>query len=218
MRQGKSVGLSVSLAKQANLMDVEVRIAEDEVTRAACWRLRYDVFVREQKSHPPDADHVQGRLRDRLDASSTVIAAIDRATDAVVGTVRTNPVRHGTLSLYPALHQITEIAVAPDVASSLTTYLAVSPNHRRQGVSVQLVKALYAHAIVTGVRFDYLDCPTAMVPYFVRLGYRWQRALEHPWFGPSHLMRLALLDTTHLVRIHSPLCSVLRPELPRPSS
>ena len=193
-------------------MDVELRLAVDEATLAAVWRLRYEVFVRERKGKLPEADHVQCRLTDRLEATSTVMAAVDRATGAVVGTVRTNTLSRGTLSLYPAVYRIPDISPAQEVSTSFTTYLAVAATHRRKGISVRLVKALYAHGMDQGVRFDFLDCPTPLVPYFVRLGYRWQRALDHPWFGPSHLMRLSLFDSEHLTSVHSPLCTVGRSE------
>ena len=195
-------------------MDVDLRVATDDPTRAGVWRLRYDVFVRERKGKPPDADHVHGRLRDRLETVSTVFAAVNRQSGSVVGTIRTSPLRHGALSLYPTLYRVADLTVAPSVAASVTTYLAVASPCRRQGISTRLLQALYAHNREHGVRFDFLDCPTPLVPYFVRLGYRWQRALEHPWFGPSHLMRLSLFDTEHLTNVGSPLASPGTPAKP----
>ncbi len=88
---------------------------------------------------------------------------------------------------------------------SVTTYVAVAATRRRAGIGVDLARALYDMRLARGVKFDYLDCPGDLVPHFTRLGYRWLRALRHPWFGQTQLMRLSLTDTEFLTSVHSPL-------------
>jgi GNAT superfamily N-acetyltransferase len=186
-------------------MDFDLRMADDEPTRAAVGRLRYEVFVRERHTNPPDADHVGARIRDRLDAHAIVLAAIDRTSHAVLGTIRTNLLASCTIPVYPALYRLTDLSAATWAACSVTTYMAVAVAQRRHRVGAELCAALFDILIARGVNFDYLDCPTDVVPFYTRLGYRWLRPIRHPWFGPMHLMRLSLQDHAHLTAMRSPL-------------
>jgi GNAT superfamily N-acetyltransferase len=186
-------------------MDLELRMADDEPTRAAVARLRYEVFVRERHTNPPDADHVGARIRDRLDAQAIVLAATDPASHAVLGTVRTNLLATCTMPVYPALYRLTDLSAATWAVCSVTTYMAVASAQRRQKVGAELAAALFDLLLARGIKFDYLDCPTDVVPIYTRLGYRWRQPIRHPWFGPMHLMRLSLQDYDHLAAMRSPL-------------
>ena len=189
-------------------MDADLVIVKDDPARAGVQRLRYDVYVRERKWAPPDADHVGRRVRDSLDSHAIVLAALDRETQVVVGTARTNLLVDGMVPVYTSLYRLTDLSAVTSEHVSVTTYVAVTPAHRRTGLGADLSCALYDMRLARGVKFDYLDCPSDLVPYFTRLGYRWLRALRHPWFGPTHLMRLSLHDTEFLTSVHSPF---LRP-------
>jgi hypothetical protein len=196
-------------------MKVDVQVASTDASRAGVWRLRYDLFVRERHWTPPEADHVGRRLKDSVDSHSIVLAAFDPTSHAVVGTIRTTLLSAGSVPVLPALYRLTDLSAATWATCSITTYLGVAPTHRRAGVGAELSRMLFDLRAARGVKFDYLDCPTDLVPYFLRCGYRWLRAIRHPWAGPSHLMQLSLLDTDHLVAVHSPL---LTPKPPAPSA
>jgi GNAT superfamily N-acetyltransferase len=191
-------------------MNIELRVADDDATRAAAYRLRYDVFVRERRTSPPDADHVAVRIRDSLDVRGVTMAAVDTTTHAVVGTARTNLLIDGSVPVYPALYRLTDLAAGTWAVTSVTTYVAISASRRRSGIGVELAASLFRLRLARGIKFDYLDCPNDLVPYFTRLGYRWLRAIRHPWFGATHLMRLALDDGDHLAAMHSPLVAKSR--------
>jgi hypothetical protein len=190
--------------------NIELRVADDEATRAASFRLRYDVFVRERRTAPPDADHVAVRIRDGLDAKGVTIAAIDTVTQSVIGTARTNLLVEGTVPVYPALYRLTDLAADSWAVTSITTYVAIAARRRRAGIGTELATALFRLRVSRGIKFDYLDCPKDLIPHFTRLGYRWLRPIRHPWFGPTHLMRLSLGDTDHLAAMHSPLVAPTR--------
>jgi GNAT superfamily N-acetyltransferase len=186
------------------ITDVDLLVADDEATRAHVSRLRYDVFVRERRCAPPDADHVGRRLRDHLDPTAIVLAARDCHTKAIVGTIRTNLLCDGPVPVYPTVYRLTDLSAGTWMNCSVTTYLAVAAPYRRAGLGTELSRALYEIWLERGVKFDYLDCAADVVPFFQRLGYRWLRAIRHPWFGPSHLMRLSVLDADHLNAVRSP--------------
>lgn len=190
------------------VMDADLVVAKDDPARAGVWRLRYAVYVQERKWAPPEADHVGRRVRDPLDSHAIVLAAVDRETQAVVGTARTNLLIDGTVPVYTSLYRLTDLSAVTSEHVSVTTYVAVAAPHRRTGIGADLACALYDLRMARGVKFDYLDCPSDLVPHFTRLGYRWLRALRHPWFGQTQLMRLSLTDTEFLTSVHSPL---LRP-------
>lgn len=195
-------------------MNVAVQLASTDAARAGVWRLRYDAFVRERHWTPPEADHVARRVKDTLDPHAIVLAATDQVSNAVVGTIRTNLLSEGSVPIYPSLYRLTDLSAATWATCSVTTYLAVAATHRRAGLGAQLSRALFDLRVARGVKFDYLDCPTDLVPYFLRLGYRWTRAVRHPTSGPAHLMQLALHDVDHLVAVHSPLVTPPRPATP----
>jgi hypothetical protein len=195
-------------------MNVDVQVASTDALRAGVWRLRYDLFLRERHWTPPEADHVGRRLKDTLDSHSIVLAAVDPQTHAVVGTIRTTLLSDGSVPVYPALYRLTDLSAATWATCSITSYLGVALPHRRTGIGARLARTLFDLRVARGVKFDYLDCPTDLVPYFLRCGYRWLRAIRHPWAGPSHLMQLSLLDTDHLIAVHSPLIAARPPQPP----
>lgn len=196
-------------------LDVDISLVTTDTARAAVWRLRYDIFVRERHWSPPDADHLTGKIRDQLDPRALVLAATDRGSHAVVGTIRTNVLREGSIPVYPALYRLTDLSSETWATCSVTTYLGVATSHRRSGLSAEMSAAMFEQRVARGVKFDFLDCPTDLVKYFTRFGYRWLRAIRHPWYGPSQLMRLSLSDTDYLASIRSPLVRA-RPEVPKP--
>lgn len=192
------------------VLDVDIDLVTTDAVRAAVWRLRYDVFVRERHWAPPEADHLTCRVRDQLDPRALVLAATDRHSHAVVGTIRTNLLRVGSIPVYPALYRLTDLSSATWAICSITTYLGVATTHRRAGLSTRLSAAMFEQRVAAGVKFDYLDCSTDLVKYFTKFGYRWLRAIRHPWYGPSQLMRLSLDDTDYLTQIRSPLLAPKR--------
>jgi GNAT superfamily N-acetyltransferase len=189
------------------VMPVDIVEARDARLREAVFRFRYDIYVREMARVQKDADHTAGRIEDRLDAFGMVLAAVDRGTGLVIGTVRANVLGDGDIGPYGALYGLTRLSPDERRVSSITTRLMVERTKRGSAVGVRLAMALFRYGLSRGVETDYIDCNTHLVSFFEHLGYQPLRLIEHSEYGRVTVMRLALRDAAHLRRVGSPLAA-----------
>lgn len=200
--------------------DVELVIASDTQTREAVYRFRKDLAV--AGATPVDVlpgDYLnEGAvgLQDLLDPFAIVAAAIDRATDAIVGAVRTNYLREAAIPLYPELYGLGDLPASTWMSSSVTTCWTMAPEFGCATASalthpaMRLAWALYDIALRQRICHDYLDCGDDEVPFFAHLGYRLVREITHPVRGRSNLMRLDVYDWLYLAEIKSPFLTLAR--------
>lgn len=181
--------------------------------REAVYRFRYEVYVREMRRLEPLACHRRGRLTDPLDQTALVLAATDPASGRTVGTIRSNLLRDGGTCHYEELYGLGGLSPAERQATSITTRLMVTAEHRGGALAVQLAMAAYALGGVRGIEADYIDCNEPLVPFFTRLGYRRVRRITHPQYGNVTVMMLAITDTSHLATVRSPLLRVRQAQL-----
>jgi len=191
--------------------DIAFVVATDETVRAAVYLFREEMAPHE----PGGTPRVDERgLRDSLDHTAIVVAAIDRARRRVVATARTNLIRHGLVPLYGHLYGLDVLPEAERDVSSVTTGWAIAPHVGRldrwtpSDVAIGVAWTLFNIAMQERVRHDYLDCPDAHVPFFLRLGYRLVRPIQHPSRGRVNLMRLDVFDWTHLAEVASPFLTL----------
>jgi GNAT superfamily N-acetyltransferase len=187
---------------------VDIVEARDARLRADVFRFRYDIYVREMARPQTYADHARGRIEDPLDAFAVLLAAVDRETGLVAGTVRANVLGDGDIGPYAALYGLDRLSTAERRKTSITTRLMVERTKRGSAAGTRLAAALYAHGRARGVETDYIDCNAHLVPFFERLGYRPVRLIDHPDYGRVTLMRIDVGDDAHLRRCGSPLAAV----------
>lgn len=176
--------------------------------REALFRFRYDIYVREMGRAQKDADHGRGRIEDRLDAFAVLLAARDRATGSIVGTVRSNVLSDGDIGIYSRLYGLEGLPPSERRQVAITTRLMVDRSRRGTVLAVKLASALFERGLDRGVEEDYIDCNDHLVPFFQGLGYRRLRTFHHPEYGHVTLMRLDTGDIGHLRQIGSPFAGV----------
>lgn len=195
-------------------LDPTVSIRVEQVTNAAVreqvYRFRYDIYVREMRRRQRYADDARQRIVDPLDGTGIVFAAIDSRSGHVVGTARTNFLKHGRVPEYERLYGIDQRRDLRATDASITTRLMVAPQYRRSIVTHQLVKALFVRALDEGVVADFIDCNDPHVPFFERLGYRRVNQVEHDEYGCVNVMQITLADTAHLKSVGSPFFALVK--------
>ncbi|MFG3336099.1 GNAT family N-acetyltransferase [Streptomyces tendae] len=151
----------------------EVRVAEDPADREACFAVRKDVFVAEQKV-PEDIEY------DAYDADAVHVLAV-REDGVSLGTGR---LLHGAAA--------TAKNGDGDPAVGSLGRLAVTAAARGLGVGAALVRAVEAAARARGLTAVDLHAQTHALGFYERLGYQ-AYGPEFPDAGiPHRAMRRAL--------------------------
>ncbi|GHA98860.1 acetyltransferase [Streptomyces tendae] len=151
----------------------EVRVAEDPADREACFAVRKDVFVAEQKV-PEDIEY------DAYDADAVHVLAV-REDGVPLGTGR---LLHGAAA--------TAKNGDGDPAVGSLGRLAVTAAARGLGVGAALVRAVEAAARARGLTAVDLHAQTHALGFYERLGYQ-AYGPEFPDAGIAHrAMRRAL--------------------------
>ncbi|MFG3109051.1 GNAT family N-acetyltransferase [Streptomyces tendae] len=151
----------------------EVRVAEDPIDREACFAVRKDVFVAEQKV-PEDIEY------DAYDADAVHVLAV-REDGVPLGTGR---LLHGAAA--------TAKNGDGDPAVGSLGRLAVTAAARGLGVGAALVRAVEAAARARGLTAVDLHAQTHALGFYERLGYQ-AYGPEFPDAGiPHRAMRRAL--------------------------
>jgi len=200
--------------------NVELVIASDIETREAVYRFRKAVAA-EGRGYVDmlPADYVTnsaGGLQDLLDPHAILVAAIDRSSASIVGSVRTNYLRERAIPFYPSLYAMGELPGSTVMSSSITTCWTMGPGfacstaNTPSSPAVQLAWTLYDLALRERICHDYLDCRDEEVAFFSHLGYRMVREIAHPVRERSNLMRLDVYDWSHLAEIQSPFLILAR--------
>lgn len=199
---------------------MELVIASDTETREAVYRFRQGLALEHRLAVDVLPGDYQGSapvgLQDLLDPFAIVAAAIDRSTNAIVGAVRTNYLREGSIPFYPGLYRLGDLPGSTVMSSSVTTCWTMAPafqcsaSRRLTDPAVGLAWSLYDLALRQRICHDFLDCADDDVFFFSRLGYRMVREIEHPVRGRSNLMRLDIYDWSYLAEIDSPFLALAR--------
>lgn len=199
---------------------VELVIASDEETRNAVYRFRLglaaDLATPIDTLPAPYVLHGAVGLQDLLDPFAIVAAAIDRSSNAIVGAVRTNHLREGSIPLYPELYGLGTLPADTWSASSVTTCWTMTPPYDCASATelahpaMGLAWTLYEIALQRRICHDFLDCSDDEVRFFSHLGYRLVREIQHPVRGRSNLMRLDVYDWVYLAEVSSPFLALAR--------
>jgi len=184
-------------------------LASDASLLHACYRLRYEVYVKEMSRRQFYADPEQRTIVDPLDEDGAVFACFHQETCSLVGTIRVNlaSCRNLMIDEYLNLYQIANLENLNKV--SLTTRLMVLRQHRGLAAVTSLVSGVFSHCLLRGVDSDYMDCNPPLPILAKRFGYETHlKSVRHPEYGDVEIMKLSLTDISHLVSVQSPFVRV----------
>lgn len=183
------------------------RCATDE-DRRLCFRLRYDVYLSEQKKRYA-ADHINGELHDSLDPGSELLIAVT-PLGMVVGTVRVTFCDHPAFpkELSDQLH-LDALAGRDRASVSFTSRLVIAPGWRNTNLFRDLVCEAYRVGAPSSVNISLITCRRALVPLFTHLGYeRYGEAFVDADAGLQQPMLIVPRDLDHLRRTASPFLAL----------
>jgi hypothetical protein len=188
---------------------MQIRMLTTPDERELAFRHRYEIYVEEMRRRQDYADHEARRIEEPLDRSGMLFGAFSGGR--LVGSVRTNFARHGSMDMYDDFYQVRSAGEAYPDGVSITTKLMVDPDERGGAAGAFLAMMVYRHNIEQAITHDFIDCNDHLVPFFEGLGYRRHRPpIDHPEFGVVNPLVLLTHDLEHLVAVRSPFARILR--------
>jgi hypothetical protein len=198
------------MLNRAATIDYTVRIAATEHDRLEAYRIRYAVYVAEQRKSYPLADHKQQIFSDDLDSLATIILVADE--NAPCGTVRASFLDSaGVRSAYERQIDLSLCSLIPDHSISICSRLAVLPEHRGRAVTALLFSEIYRYGLGRNTQLCFEACAPWLLPIFRRYGFReYLPPCFDPIVGQLHRMVLVLDDLVHLERVRSPFLRIAK--------
>lgn len=172
------------------------------------FEFRYDVYVREMARPQRYADHEAKTIIDPLDLFGINVLALEG--DKIVGCVRTNFLRHGSLGEYEEFYGLKDLCGADRDQTSICTRLMIGSSRRRSFTTFGVMRAVYEYGLNNGIRFNFIDCNEHLVGFFQKFGYRLLGAKHHVEYGEVSLLKLDLIDEPHLTAVKSPFLPSLQ--------
>jgi len=170
--------------------DVDAFICRNEQMLQEAMRLRYDVCCVEYGRESADADHEKRILKDRLDEFGHVFVAVKAGE--VIGTLRTNLSRDGSLGIFEELYGMTSSKHHP-ARTAICGKFTIKKANRGTPVFLKLCSAFLNYIIKHDILECYVGCEPHLAAIYTTLGFR--RAAEqffHYDFGPNDPMVLDL--------------------------
>lgn len=196
------------MLSQASTIEYTTRIAVTEQDRLEAYRVRYAVYLEEQRKPYPSADHHQKLLSDDLDSSAAIILVASE--DRACGTVRANFLDSASVrSAYEHQIDLSLCSSIPDHNVSICSRLAVLPQHRGKTVCALLFSEIYRYGLRRNTQLCFEACAPSLLPIFRRYGFReYLPPCVDPIVGQLHRMVLVLDDLAHLERVRSPFLQI----------
>ena len=148
---------------------VEVRLCRNATMLHEAQRIRYEVYCEELGRTSPFADKDRRIISDDLDTFAHVLIALQG--DEVVGTMRLNAAKEGSLGALVELYGMQSSAHHPG-ATSVCTKFIVKKSHRYSQASFKLM----ATSVELGLRFKlkdcFIDCIPQLLPFYMSMGFR----------------------------------------------
>jgi CRP-like cAMP-binding protein len=176
-------------SSKASDVDVSICNNDDQVLQEA-MRLRYNVCCVEYGRDSPDADHAKRILTDRLDGFGHMFVAVKAGE--VIGTLRTNLSREGSLGIFEELYGMTSSKHHP-AHTAICGRFTVKKLHRGTPVFLKLCTVFLDYMIKQDILECYVGCEPHLAAIYTTLGFR--QAAErffHYDFGPNDPMVLDL--------------------------
>jgi len=196
--------------RESSVREYTATIASTEADRIAAYRLRYSVYIEEQKKQYPEADHTKRWLTDRLDVSSAIVLGKNSAGPC--GTVRATFLDSEVVKqTYGTQLELSRFARVEPNAIGICSRLAVLRSHRATPLSGVIFSELYRYGLERGTQLCFVACASGLRSFFVQYGFReYLPPFSDPVVGALHRMVLALHDLVHLERTNSPYLTIAR--------
>ncbi|HET7536852.1 MAG TPA: GNAT family N-acetyltransferase [Candidatus Didemnitutus sp.] len=186
-----------------------LRVCSSAADLDQVFRFRYAVYVEEMQRVQYDADHARKRIVDALDSFGVNVGAW--VGDELVGVVRINLPRLGSVGKYEEYYQMRSVGDDHPRRTAMITRFMVAPSYRRSLLAVSFCRWCYRFGLEQGVRWNFIDCNEHLVEFFTKIGYRQHvPCFEHPEYGRVTPLCFDCHDFAHLEWIGSPLAAVHR--------
>jgi hypothetical protein len=183
---------------------IEIRLAETAEEKKQVFKFRYRVYVEEMGYLQHYGDQKHKMIVEPLDSSARIFVAYQNGQ--IVGTVRNNHSINSNLEYYPHLYKMYEVVGdAHPCYTSVSTKLMVHKKLRGSTLALRLMLGNYRQLLIDEVKFDFIDCNSHMVAFFMRLGYQIMGTVNHPEYGEGIVMMLELFNLEYLNKVNSPL-------------
>ncbi len=195
---------------RCRISDVTVRRAVTDHERDAIYRLRYQVYIEEMNGahRHREADAHNQQLRDAWDDRAHHFYAVQQGT--VVACARMMMRRDGPLECEEHFN-LERFAPWYPEHIGMTSRLALHPEHRGSHLLKQLTCAMYHFVREEGIRFNFIDCHTRLLPLYSRLGFRAYRpGFNHTQYTYVVPMVLVADDLEYLEQVKSPFIPVAK--------
>ena len=177
----------------------DIRLAKTIEEREEIFKLRYEVFVEEIGYNLSHADNIKKIIREPLDNSAKIFAIF--RNKQVISTLRINLSRNSDLGFYSQIYKMQTLAgTAHPQYTSISNYLIVKKEFRGSPIILDLARIFYEQLLLEGIKYDFLDCETYMLPFYSRLGYKNMGEITHPEFGKGYLMMLDICANRFLFK------------------
>ncbi len=171
------------------------------------YRLRYEVFVVEQRKYKETANHSDRMLRDHLDDVAEHLCLLQN--DQIIGSLRQVRGREHASEEMWRQFGLEDFAAFPDSFFGFSGRLMLPRTERGSLGLVNLLQTNYERGRTAGAMFDFIVCNPHLVRLYEQLGYR--RYKQH-FFDPNHGYNVAMVfladDVPHLEDIRSPFLPV----------
>lgn len=188
---------------------MEIRLAVDDQDISDVGRLRYEIYIDEQRKKYPEADHVRKLFLDRYDDNAWVVLA--KYKDRLAGTVRANQFSDPEFKNdHIEKFGLAEIIDLIDEKSTACSRLAVFKGSRGLVITQLLFETIFAHGWENGIRYCFIHCSPEHLKLMKKFGFReYKPVFEDTLVGLQHRLVLILDDIDHLVSCSSPFTGLL---------
>jgi len=192
---------------------LEIRQAGTEAEREAIFRLRYEIYVVDQRLFVEQADHDRKLLSDADDVGARLFYA--ESDGEVIGTMRLSWGGDGPFS--PALVAPYDLArfggvVEPKDAIVLTRFM-VRADRRGGATALALIAAVTRFAHEVRAELLFCDCQPHLLRLYTAFGFRtYKPTFNDPVFGLMVPLVLVPSDVEYLRAIQSPALGMVPAE------
>jgi hypothetical protein len=124
--------------------------------------------------------------------------------------VRINFPRDSNIGAYERFYHLSSVGSDHPARTSINTRLMIASDDRKGRLAVRLAIACYEYGTPRGIRWNFIDCNSHLVPFFRGLGYvEHVPAAQHPEYVIVTRMRLDGLNQVHLEAVRSPFARCL---------
>lgn len=182
---------------------LEIHVAQTAEELHGVARLRYDIYVDELNRRQSHADHAARTIREPFDFTGRVVFA--RLNGEMVGTVRLNFADEGPLECEELYSLGLFNGFARSQISMTTKFMVRRDARDHPTLAARLAMKTFELAAARGVRFDFIDSNSHLIPLYEKMGYRrYIPEIAHPDYGVVTPLCLVLDDIEHLDRVNSP--------------